>query len=651
MVVISDASTATTHSACFDDPLYLSNNESISLSLVSTKFDGTELEIYDYMVLKWISNSLIHEIKETVEFATSAKEIWSYLLERYGQMHSIEIYQLHKELSGISQEANAYASARQPDLGQGHFKEAKTEDNASQAVVKICSHCKNEGHLVETCHKLMTCSHYGKKCHIKDYCFDFRALNSAQFSSTTPDDNSPLDFYDEASPPVADASNHSDIPSSSTSGAASLPSNLNPALVQGILPTSHVNIAHTQSNMFTWIVDTGASDHMTSNEYLLIDIRLLHYPLHIGLPDGTIKIVHKAGKLRLNAHIILHNVLIVPDFKENLLSVEKLLKTTNLVVHFTEKACYFQDLSHKVSHAEARKIAGLYRLIISSEDLKSHNKDCVSTNVASSFSYTANKTSVELLHARLGHTSKDKLCHAYEIINGFLKFVQTQFNTCIKVVRSDRGSEFVQDVCGTLFADKDIMHQKSVVGRPQHNGRVERKHRHLVETARALRIHVGLPIKFWGDSILTATFLINKMPTPILHWKSPFKILLKEKPSYNDLRVFGSLYYVSQPVTFRDKFGTKARSSGSPASVHTDMPVRQSVRPRQSSIRLNSYECPKNLLKSVIPTTTTSQSSSASFNATVLQSLHEYGESYIASLNNVFNTLEPSTYEKASIAP
>ncbi|XP_074276317.1 uncharacterized protein LOC141600040 [Silene latifolia] len=140
MGIDSDSTASTTPSAyaIFDDPLYLSNNESTSLSLVSTKFDGTKFlswkrEAYltliaknkegfvdgtckmapisddkyhqwircDYMVLKWISNSLTPEIKETVDYATSAREIWSDLLERYGQMNSVEIYQLLKELSGF----------------------------------------------------------------------------------------------------------------------------------------------------------------------------------------------------------------------------------------------------------------------------------------------------------------------------------------------------------------------------------------------------------------------------------------------------------------------------------------------------------------------------------------------------------------------
>jgi hypothetical protein len=48
---------------------------------------------------------------------------------------------------------------------------------------------------------------------------------------------------------------------------------------------------------------------------------------------------------------------------------------------------------------------------------------------------------------------------------------------------------------------------------PQQNGIAERKHSHIIETARTLLIHANAPLKFWGNVVLTANYLINRMPS------------------------------------------------------------------------------------------------------------------------------------------
>ena len=83
------------------------------------------------------------------------------------------------------------------------------------------------------------------------------------------------------------------------------------------------------------------------------------------------------------------------------------------------------------------------------------------------------------------------------IISGFIAYIHTQFDGAVKSIRSDYGTEIIQASCTSLFLDKGIVHQRSIPGNPQQNGRVERKHRHLLETARAIQFHAHLPTKFW----------------------------------------------------------------------------------------------------------------------------------------------------------
>lgn len=70
----------------------------------------------------------------------------------------------------------------------------------------------------------------------------------------------------------------------------------------------------------------------------------------------------------------------------------------------------------------------------------------------------------------------------------------------------------VNKTCNDFFLAKGIIHHSSCTYTPQQNGVVERKHRHLLNTARALMIQACLPIKFWEESIQIATHIINRVP-------------------------------------------------------------------------------------------------------------------------------------------
>ena len=106
-----------------------------------------------------------------------------------------------------------------------------------------------------------------------------------------------------------------------------------------------------------------------------------------------------------------------------------------------------------------------------------------------------------------------------------------------------------------FFQDRGIIHQTSCVNTPQQNGRVEQKHRHILNVARALLFQAKMPVKFWGEAVSTATHVINMTPSRILNGSSPYEKLFGEKPSYGALRVFGSLCYVHRRDRDKDKLG------------------------------------------------------------------------------------------------
>ena len=143
---------------------------------------------------------------------------------------------------------------------------------------------------------------------------------------------------------------------------------------------------------------------------------------------------------------------------------------------------------------------------------------------------------------------------AFHLIKSFVAMAKTQFNGTVKTIRSDNALELgLSNEAIDFFASSGIIHQSSCVQTPQQNGVVERKHKHLLEVSRALLFQSKLPLHFWGDCLLTATYLINRMPTVILHNKSPFELLFRKPPSLDHLRVFGCLCYMATHKQGRDK--------------------------------------------------------------------------------------------------
>lgn len=76
-----------------------------------------------------------------------------------------------------------------------------------------------------------------------------------------------------------------------------------------------------------------------------------------------------------------------------------------------------------------------------------------------------------------------------------MAYTINHFQKQIKMIRTDNGSEFFNSEFNSFLDSFGILHQSSCPYTPQQNSRVERKHRHLLEMARALRFQSGLPVK------------------------------------------------------------------------------------------------------------------------------------------------------------
>ncbi|KAJ9538233.1 hypothetical protein OSB04_030966 [Centaurea solstitialis] len=99
---------------------------------------------------------------------------------------------------------------------------------------------------------------------------------------------------------------------------------------------------------------------------------------------------------------------------------------------------------------------------------------------------------------------------AAERIIAFIKRTQVLLGRRVRKIRSDNGTEFRNAKLQSFLEEVGITHNFSAVRTPQQNGVVERKNRTLVEAARSMMAHSGVPQQFWAEAVSTACYTQNR---------------------------------------------------------------------------------------------------------------------------------------------
>ncbi|GJZ03570.1 retrovirus-related pol polyprotein from transposon TNT 1-94 [Tanacetum coccineum] len=92
-----------------------------------------------------------------------------------------------------------------------------------------------------------------------------------------------------------------------------------------------------------------------------------------------------------------------------------------------------------------------------------------------------------------------------------IKNIQVRLNTKIRNVRTDNGTEFVNQTLREWYENVGISHQTSVARTLQQNGVVERRNWTLVEAARTMLMFSKAPLFLWAEAINTACFGFQKV--------------------------------------------------------------------------------------------------------------------------------------------
>ena len=110
---------------------------------------------------------------------------------------------------------------------------------------------------------------------------------------------------------------------------------------------------------------------MCSDFSLLVNPAIVTSLMHVSLPDGPQMSVQYSGTMVLSPTLELHNVLYIPKFQFNLLSVRKLVATSNIIFKFYHNNCLLQDLKTEHLVAVVKLVNHLYILDQSSFQIDS----------------------------------------------------------------------------------------------------------------------------------------------------------------------------------------------------------------------------------------------------------------------------------------
>ncbi|OIT01449.1 hypothetical protein A4A49_59809, partial [Nicotiana attenuata] len=196
----------------------------------------------------------------------------------------------------------------------------------------FCNYWQKPGHTIEKCFKLhgyrsnfksnkpktFHNQHVGDIDQHSAFQTNQRNQNSRAFNTQGLQIHNPIGISQEQYSHLMDIPQQVKIGQQATS-TSEVNVTANCAGIAPILPS----ILPVKSFIHSWILDTGASEHMNFDKSILFDTNILPYPLIVNLPYSyKIKVTH-AGRVTLFPDLVLNRVLFVPSFKFNLLSVHK----------------------------------------------------------------------------------------------------------------------------------------------------------------------------------------------------------------------------------------------------------------------------------------------------------------------------------------
>nr|GEW30728.1 retrovirus-related Pol polyprotein from transposon TNT 1-94 [Tanacetum cinerariifolium] len=166
-----------------------------------------------------------------------------------------------------------------------------------------------------------------------------------------------------------------------------------------------------------------------------------------------------------------------------------------------------------------------------------------------------------------------------DFIIKFLKMIQVRLKVSVRRIRTDNGTEFVNQILREYYERVGIAPETSVARSLQHNGAVERRNRTLIESACTILIYTKALLFLWAEAVATACYTQNHSIVRLRHGKTPYELLHDKLPDLLFIHVFGALCYLTNDSENLSKLQPKFD-----IAIHVDFDELTAMASEQSSL-------------------------------------------------------------------
>ena len=276
-------------------------------------------------------------------------------------------------------EIPALVAVKENPSDQGAFATRTYSQNTNRTRKghNWCDHCQKPGHLKDTCWKL-----HGKP---SDWKLNRDREDKGNAAITeVPQSGNSISFTKEQLELLQQLILKANI---NTTFSSNKNNSTNSALHAAKSPSS------------SWMVDSGASNHMTGDRSLFTSYSPCNSFQTVRIANGTCTKVVGTGIICLSNK----SVLCVPDLDCNLILVSSLNRDLNCETKFLAKSCVFQDFSSGKTIGSDDFHASLYVLDVNTPSIRSVSHQCQLIRSLTCDSHSNKESEIMMWHFRLGH--------------------------------------------------------------------------------------------------------------------------------------------------------------------------------------------------------------------------------------------------------